>query len=80
LPAGASSESGVTDVRKNREWRRHLASLGADRREVMNHPVAQQETFFKLCQASSMPWIVVDTSRTRGSEVAEEISAFWLDG
>jgi thymidylate kinase len=70
----------VTDVRKNREWRRHLASLGADRREVMNHLVAQQETFFELCRASSMPWIVVDTSRTRGSEVAEEISAFWLDG
>ncbi len=73
-------EERVTDAPKNPEWRRHLASLGANRREAMDHLVARQETFFELCRASSMPCIVVDTSRTRGPEVAEEISAFWLDG
>ena len=73
-------EERVTDARKNPEWRRHLASLGADRREVVDHLVAQQEAFLEICRASSMPYIVVDTSRTRGPEAAEEISAFWLDG
>ena len=73
-------EERVADARKNPEWQRHLASLGADRREIIDPLVAQQETFFELCRASSMPCILVDTSRTRRPEVAEEISAFWLDG
>lgn len=81
LTAGRSVlEERVADARKNPTWRRHLASLGADRREIIAHLVAQQETFFELCRASPVPCIVLDTSGTRGPEVAEEISAFWLDG
>ncbi len=81
LTAGRSVlEERVADARKNPEWRRHLASLGADQRKIIDHLVAQQETFFELCRASSMLCILVDTSRTRRPEVAEEISAFWLDG
>ena len=77
---GSVLEERVTDARKNPEWRRQLASLGADRRQVVDHLVAQQEGFLEVCRASSMPFIVVDTSRTRAAEAAEEISAFWLDG
>ncbi len=70
----------VTDGRGEPEWRTHLSSFGADRHEISDHYAAQQEKFLELSQASSIPSIVVDTSKTQGPEAAEKVAAFWLDG
>ena len=70
-------EERAVNRRHDREWQRHLSSLGSYP-EVLNHYMAQQEHLLALREASSIPSLVVNTSEKQAHEIVTEVAAFWL--